>query len=103
MKYLNNKVLLFLLILAPLYSCTERIDISLDNSAVRLVVEGSLTTDTMSHKVLLSSTSGYFYNQPPQPVSGATVTISDGENILNLNRDYSGCLSDSSFRSWNRR
>ena len=84
MKYSNNIVFLFILLLAPLYSCTERIDISLDDSAVRLVVEGSLTTDTMSHKVLLSSTSGYFYNQPPQPVSGATVTISDGENILNL-------------------
>jgi hypothetical protein len=84
MKYSNNIVFLFILILVPLHSCTERIDISLDNSAVRLVVEGSLTTDTMSHKVLLSSTSGYFYNQPPQPVSGATVTISDGENILNL-------------------
>jgi hypothetical protein len=84
MKYLNNIVSLFVLLLAPLYSCTERIDISLDDSAVRLVVEGALTTDTMSHKVSLSCTSGYFYNQPPQPVSGATVTISDGENILNL-------------------
>jgi hypothetical protein len=84
MKYSNYIVFLFILILAPLHSCTERIDISLDDSAVRLVVEGSLTTDTMSHKVLLSSTSGYFYNQPPQPVSDAAVTISDGENILNL-------------------
>ena len=84
MKHSNNIVFLFILLLVPLYSCTERIDISLDDSAVRLVVEGSITTDTMSHKVLLSSTSGYFYNQPPQPVSGATVTISDGENILNL-------------------
>ena len=83
MKYSNN-VLLYILLLAPLYSCTERIDINLDDSAVRLVVEGSLTTDTMSHKVLLSTSSGYFYNQPPQPVSGATVTISDGENILGL-------------------
>jgi hypothetical protein len=33
---------------------------------------------------MLSSTSGYFYNQPPEPVSGALITISDGENILNL-------------------
>jgi hypothetical protein len=84
MKHLNKIVFLLILLLVPLYSCTERFDISLDDSAVRLVIEGSLTTDTMSHKVLLSTTSGYFYNQPPQPVSGATVTISDGENILNL-------------------
>jgi Domain of unknown function (DUF4249) len=84
MKNSNVTVFLLILLLVPLYSCTERIDISLDNSAVRLVVEGSLTSDTLAHKILLSSTSGYFYNQPPQPVSGATVTISDGENILNL-------------------
>jgi hypothetical protein len=90
MKYSNDLIFMFILLLAPLYSCTERIDISLDDSAVRLVVEGSLTTDTMSHKVLLSTTSGYFYNQPPQPVSGATVTISDGENILNLSEFTAG-------------
>ena len=84
MKHSNKIVFMLILLLAPLHSCTERIEISLDDSAVRLVVEGSLTTDTMSHKILLSSTSGYFYNQPPQPVSGATVTVSDGENILDL-------------------
>ena len=84
MKYSDNLVFLFILFLVPLYSCTERMDISLDNSAVRLVVEGSLTTDIMSHTVRLSSTSGYFYNQPPEPVSGALITISDGENILNV-------------------
>jgi hypothetical protein len=84
MKYSTYLAFLFILLAVPLHSCTERIDISLDDSAVRLVVEGSLTTDTVSHKVLLSSTSGYFYNLPPEPVSGATVTISDGENILSL-------------------
>jgi hypothetical protein len=84
MKYSNNLVFLGILLLVHLFSCTERIDISLDESAVRLVVDGSVTTDTMSHKVLISSTSGYFYNQPPQSVSGATVTISDGENIFKL-------------------
>jgi hypothetical protein len=84
MKYSNNIVFVGILLLVHLTSCTERIDISLDESAVRLVVDGSMTTDTMSHKVLLSSTSGYFYNQPPQSVSGATVTISDGGNTFNL-------------------
>jgi hypothetical protein len=84
MKYSNNLAFLFILLVTPVSSCTERMDISLDDSAVRLVVEGSLTTDTMAHKILLTSTSGYFYNLPPQPVSGATVTISDGENILDL-------------------
>jgi len=90
MKYSKNIFFLFILLLVPLCSCTERIDISLDESAVRLVVEGYLTTDTMSHKVLLSSTSGYFYNQSPQSVSGATVTISDGVNVYNLKEVATG-------------
>ncbi len=59
-------------------SCTERIDIKLDESYTRLVVEGSVTTDTARHKVLLSMTSDYFYNKPPVMVTGAGVTISDG-------------------------
>jgi len=90
MKNSNNTVFLFFLLLVHLCSCTERIDISLYESVVRLVVEGSLTTDTMSHKVLISSTSDYFCNQSAQPVSGATATVSDDENILNLTEVTTG-------------
>jgi hypothetical protein len=84
MKHSNILVFLFILLPVLLFSCTEPIDIILDESTERLVVEGLLTTDTMSHKVMLSKTSGYFCNQVPESVSGAAVTISDGENILIL-------------------
>jgi len=59
-------------------ACTERIDVELDDTYTRLVVDGQLLTDAESKQyVLLSETSSYFYNQPPPPVTGADVTISD--------------------------
>jgi len=60
-----------------IFSCTEPIDITLDESYARLIVEGSVTTDRMNHRVVLSRTSDYFYNQPPIMVTGAKVSISD--------------------------
>lgn len=76
--------MLTLLLLVPFFSCTERIDINLDESAVRLVVEGTITTDTISHRILLSKSSSYYFNQPPEMVSGASVIISDGNNAFIL-------------------
>lgn len=67
-----------------LWNCTERIQVDVDSSYTRLVVEGSVSTDTTTHWVRLSTTSDYFYNQPAPAVSGALVTIEDGENIITL-------------------
>jgi hypothetical protein len=64
-----------------LWNCTERIDIKVDSSHTRLVVEGYVTTDTAVHWVRLSTTSDYFYNQPAPSVSGAIVRIDDGEQV----------------------
>jgi hypothetical protein len=65
-------------------SCTERIDIDPGEGTVRLIVEGSITTKPMAHKVLLSTTAGYFSNQPLPVVSGATVSISDGNTTFRM-------------------
>ncbi len=80
------KVIIFIFAVISILasSCTEKIEIQLDDSYTRLVVEGSITTDTMAHTVLLTSTSSYYYNQPPPPVTGALLSISDGTNIFYL-------------------
>lgn len=65
-------------------SCTERIDIELDESSVRLVVEGAITTDTMAHKVVLTKTTSYYYDQESPPVTGASVSITAGERNIQL-------------------
>ena len=52
------KYIVFLLILLPVLSssCTERIDVKLDDSTIKLVVEGSITTERKSHR--------YFFQLP---------------------------------------
>ncbi len=63
-------------------SCTERIDVQVDSSFTRLVVEGAVTTDTMPHVIRLSTTSDYFHNQIAPSVSGAVIEVSDGEELF---------------------
>jgi hypothetical protein len=72
------------------FSCTERIDIELDESFTRLVVDGSITTDTKAHTVVLTATSSYFYNQPSPPVTGAQVSITDGTTVFYLTEQTPG-------------
>ena len=50
-------------------SCTERIDIELDSTYRRLVVQGAVTSDSVRQRVLLTTTSDYFSNQPSPLVS----------------------------------
>jgi hypothetical protein len=71
----------YLILLALLSRCTERIEVEVDSSYTRLVVEGYLSTDTTQHLVRLTRSSDYFYNKPAQPVRGAIVSISDGDKI----------------------
>jgi hypothetical protein len=63
------------LLLAGLLSCTERVDIELDSTYRRLVVYGTVTTDSVRHRVDLSTTSDYFLNAASPVVSGAIVEL----------------------------
>ncbi|MEM7161127.1 MAG: DUF4249 family protein [Bacteroidota bacterium] len=73
-------VLVFLLA-----SCTERIELDLnDNQNRRIVVEGEITNEQIAHEIKLTWTADYFVNELPEPVTGAIVTISDGTNLYNL-------------------
>ena len=49
-----------------------------------LVVEGGITTDTISHKIMLSLTNDFYDTAKPAAVSGAIITLSDGENTYTL-------------------
>jgi hypothetical protein len=88
------RIIIKLLLLSMMvFSCTERIDVRLDENYTRLVVDGSVSTDTMAHKVVLSMTSDYFYNKPPEMVTGASVTIADGGLIQVLIEGLPGVYS----------
>jgi hypothetical protein len=74
---MRNLFLILTAVILIASSCTERIDIELDDTYTRLVVYGAITTDTTSHYIELSTTTSYYYNEAPPPVTGATVEISD--------------------------
>jgi len=96
MNFIKSFFIISLLTLL-IVSCTERIDVTLDDSYTRLVVDGAITTDTLAHTVILSKTSSYYYNQPPIMVTGAQVNITDGQTIFSLKEEKPGVyLTDSS-------
>jgi len=90
-----NTILPFILPAVLLLSCTERIDLPLDESIVKLVVEGEVTTDTTIHTVRLTETTGYYYSQEPPVVSGANVSITDGEAVIYLTEAQPGIYETS--------
>jgi len=71
-------------------ACTERIDIDLEDSYTRLVVEGMVTTDTTAHTIRLTSTTSYYYSEKAPAVTGATVTINDGTSVTTLTETEPG-------------
>ena len=71
-------------------SCTEEIDLKLDSTATRLVVEGMITTDTMFQVVRLSKSGEFFTDKELPGVSGAEVILSDGISSLKLEETEAG-------------
>jgi len=61
-----------------LNGCTERIEIELDSTYTRLVVEGHITNETKAHWVRLTKSVDYYSTTPAPTISNALVTINDG-------------------------
>jgi hypothetical protein len=85
-----KKLFTVLLLTVFAYSCTEKINIKLDPNFARLVVDGSISTDTSAFTINLTQTADYFYNAPIPRVNGATVTLSDGTNTVPLTETLPG-------------
>lgn len=80
-----HKILLPLLAFSFLSTaCTERIDIALDSTYARLVVDGKVSSDSTKHHVILSVTSDYFSNQAAPRVQNALVELSFDDVRLQL-------------------
>ena len=97
-----NKHRFSLLILLLAAGCTERINVNLDSTYIRLVVDGGITTDSLQRSVTISKSASYFYNQPPPMVSHAIVTLTDGSFLDTLKETLPGKPGvyslDSNFR-----
>ncbi len=87
----SRYILAGIVVLAALQSCTERIDLELnDEDSQRVVVEGWITDETKQHEIELTLTTSYFFDEAAPRVSGATVTISDGDDTWNLDEKEPG-------------
>jgi len=75
-------VLITALLLTP--ACTEQIEIDLDSTYARLVVEGIVSTDSINHYVLLSVSSDYFSNTSSPKVRDAVVELSFEDETMQL-------------------
>jgi len=86
MKKVHQNILLAATIVSLLFiqSCTEKIDFKLGTTYTRCVIYGSITTDTTAHRVRITKSADYYSNKPPEAISGAIVTISDGTTTFPL-------------------
>jgi hypothetical protein len=65
-------------------ACTERMDIDVNDAPPQLAIYGTITTDTAQHAISVRRSSNYFSNTAPEGISGAIVTLSDGDEIFTL-------------------
>lgn len=87
----TNIQFLFILITILVVSCTEKIDIKIeDQNTQRLVVFGSISNDTTGHMISLTKTGNYFLNQQASKVSNAIVDVSDGDSIFRFTEIIAG-------------
>jgi hypothetical protein len=56
----------------------------------KLIVEGSITTDTIPHRVILSWSADFFSSDTQQMVSKADLSITDGNKIFKLTETIPG-------------
>ena len=80
---MKNTIFIFAVIIT-LSACTERIDIELDSTYERLVVEGHITTDTTTHWVRLTRSKDYYGDEAVPFISNAQVILSDQNGTLSL-------------------
>ncbi|MGQ1786485.1 MULTISPECIES: DUF4249 family protein [unclassified Saccharicrinis] len=72
------------LVISMLGSCTEEIEMDFKTDRPQLVVDGFFTDQAQEHFVKLSITSEFQRDKPSPPVSGAVVTLTDGQNEITL-------------------
>jgi hypothetical protein len=79
------------LVVLFLCSCEEIMDIKISGDATKnLVVDGTITTDTMEHCVILSYTGDFFERSDQDMVIKAKVSITDGTQVFALHENQDG-------------
>ena len=87
---MNRKIIYFALLGLLLNSCTEKIDVKLDTTYTRVVVDGKIEADSGVYRVALTKSADYFSNTSVPRVVDATVSINDGSETFMLHETQTG-------------
>jgi hypothetical protein len=87
---MNKRISIILAVALLAASCTEKINLKLDTTYTRLVVDGHIKSDTMASSIKLTKTSDYFSNVPSPRMVNATVSLTDGTNTFPLTETVPG-------------
>ena len=86
-----TKTIIYSILFALLAAaCTEKINVKLDTTYTRVVVDGSIQSDTGVYSISLTKSADYFSNTSVPRVVNAVVTLSDGENTIKLHESQKG-------------
>jgi hypothetical protein len=86
----NKLPIFFILFILILGACTEKVNLTLDETYTRLVVDGYIKSDTQAYQITLTKTSDYFSNVPSPKVVNAEVSLSDGSTVIPLTETEPG-------------
>jgi hypothetical protein len=87
---MNKRIIILIAVALIAASCTEKINLKLDSTFTRLVVDGHIKSDTLPYTITLTKTSDYFSNEPAPRVVNATVSLTDGTNTFPLTETFPG-------------
>ncbi len=87
---MNKKISIIFAVSLLAAACTEKINIKLDSTYTRLVVDGHIKSDTGTYFINLTKTSDYFSDEPAPRMVSATLSITDGTNTFPLTETVPG-------------
>lgn len=83
-----KKLLIPMLLVFAMFSCTEDFEIDLEEGSPLIGVEGSFTDECKRHEVILSYTADFYNADEIKMVTGARVRVTDGvDTILYLEQE----------------
>ncbi|MCX6247793.1 MAG: DUF4249 domain-containing protein [Bacteroidetes bacterium] len=87
---MNKRIPIILAVAILAASCTEKINLKLDSTYTRLIVDGHIKSDPGTYSINLTKTSDYFANVPSPRLVNAMVSLTDGTTTFPLTETIPG-------------
>jgi len=87
---MTRKIFHIILLAVIAVACTEKVNLKLDSTYTRLVVDGNVASDSGIYAVALTTSADYFSNAPLPRVVNAAVTLTDGARMFTLHESQPG-------------